>query len=82
MYKLMRITLTMAVPVAVGALFYLASGMGVLSLMLGVIACIAVLEEVPEPKDVRRILRNNMPASGNIWYMIESRDTGEIRVYK
>lgn len=81
LYRAMRFALLLSVPMAAGLFFYACTGLGAISLMFAGIAFGAVLDTVPEPKEIRRILRNkSFDQPNHIWYMIEDRVTGDTRM--
>lgn len=84
LYRAMRFALLLSVPMAAGLFFYVATGILFIAGYAFVTAFLAVLEWTPEPKEVRRTLKRKMdvPDGTTIWYMIEEKATGNVRLYK
>jgi hypothetical protein len=80
----MRLALLVSIPTACALFFYVVTGILFIAGYAFVTAFLAVLEWTPEPKEVRRTLKRKMDAPDGtmIWYMIEEKATGNVRLYK
>lgn len=82
-YRGMRLALLVSIPAACALFFYAVTGNAFISGFSFVVAFLTVLEETPEPKEVKRMLKRKVDApDGMIWYMIEEKETGNVRLYK
>ncbi len=81
LYRSMRLTLLVSVPMAASLIFYVITEIPIVSIVAFATAVLCVLEETPEPKEIRRSLRQKEFRNDKlIWYMIEDRVTGETRM--
>lgn len=82
LYKRMRAALLVSVPLALWWLVYLFTGGEMLaSWLLSVWVIFPLIDLLPSAAEVQRILKTRQ-TSNHIWYLIESQDTGEVRVCK
>jgi hypothetical protein len=66
---------------AASLIFYVITEIPIVSIVAFATAALCVLEETPEPKEIRRSLRQKEFRNDKlIWYMIEDRETGDTRV--
>ena len=79
LYARMRFALMAAVPVAMWGIGYWMTGEMALALFAGLTMLPLVCYTLPSAGEVRRTLRTRQ-TTDHIWYMIESRDDGEIRI--
>ncbi len=81
LYRHMRFALLISIPLAASLFFYALTGNPFLSALAFVTAFLSVLEETPEPKEIRRTLKQKDFRNDQIvWYMIEDRVTGDTRI--
>lgn len=81
LYRSMRLALLISVPMAASLIFYVITEIPIVSIVAFATAALCVLEETPEPKEIRRSLRQKEFRNDKlIWYMIEDRETGDTRV--
>lgn len=81
LYRSMRLALLVSVPMAASLIFYVITEIPIVSIVAFATAVLCVLEETPEPKEIRRSLRQKEFRNDKlIWYMIEDRETGDTRV--
>lgn len=82
LYKGMRTALIITVPLATwGFMYWLSTGDMLVACLFGIGTIIPTIDIIPSAAEVRRRLRTRQ-TSDHIWYLIESRDTGEIRMCK
>ena len=82
LYKRMRAALRVSVPLALWWVMYLVTGGETfISWLLSVWIIFPLIDLLPSGGEVKRILKTR-EATGHIWYLIESQDTGEVRVCK
>lgn len=81
LYGRMRFALIIAVPVAMwGFVLWLSGGQMLPACLFGIAVMFPVIDILPEPKEVRRILKTR-ESNSHIWYMVEDYD-GTVRTYK
>ena len=81
LYGRMRIALIIAVPVAMwGFMLWLSGGEMLPSCLFGIGVMFPVIDILPEPREVRRILKTR-ESNSHIWYYVEQMD-GTVRTYK
>ncbi len=82
LYKIMRTALLFTVPVAIwGVAYWLTGGEMLVSFLFGIWTVVPISEYLPSDMEVRRRLKTR-EATGHIWYLIESQETGETRLCK
>ena len=81
LYGRMRLALIIAVPVAMwGFMLWLSGGEMLPSCLFGIGVMFPVIDILPEPREVRRILKTR-ESNSHIWYYVEQMD-GTVRTYK
>jgi hypothetical protein len=81
LYRHMRFAMLISIPMASSLIFYVVTEIPVISIFAFVTAFFSVLEFTPEPKEIRRTLKQKDFRDDRIvWYMIEDRATGDTRI--
>lgn len=80
LYARMRFALMVSVPLAMCGLAFWMTGEIALALLTGLTMLPLVCYVLPPTGEIRRALKTRKETSNTVWYMIESRDDGEIRI--